>query len=105
MPELDQFSVSEKGSSDTKTFLHELRQIVREPVLLDALIDRWRGRPIRFALIGNRHKMIMTARHMLSQGMQRNQARDALMERFAISRRSAYRILEAAINQAFVKRH
>jgi DNA gyrase/topoisomerase IV subunit A len=45
------------------------------------------------------HRQIDTATSMLRSGMPRSEAQVALRERFGISRRTAYRILDAALDQ------
>lgn len=44
-------------------------------------------------------RMVQAAALLMRSGLQRNEVRDALVARFQISRRSAYRAIERALNE------
>jgi len=87
------------AGEDAETFLHELRQIAKTPEQAERFIASWRGRPIRLHVRGITPYKLATAALLLRMGRGRAEAREVLMQRYGVSRRTAYRILQAAIDQ------
>jgi hypothetical protein len=87
------------AGEDAETFLHELRLLAKTPEQAERFIASWRGVSIRLSVRGVTPYKLATAAMMLRTGQSRAEAREALMERYGVSRRTAYRILQAAIDQ------